>query len=418
MAIPLNPLFAFLGVMVAAGQEPDPPLSTEVVALYSRAIAETSGYSVAASRSAPSEPPPGPNRLPTPESARLQVLPPNRYKIEVLRMGKVVETLVSDGLQQRVWNSKFFTMNAAPRKLRFVSPDIEWAEKAYWPLTLFTSSALVEHLVATTVTLEAVAGKPAHRLHGATHLEAGALLLDLWLDASSHLPRKLTISEGQGTVTFFFDVTLTAPAAETFAVRPPNGLLRRKQEPEYPRVATGAVAPAFSLKTPGGKSIKVASFKNKVVLLDFWATWCPACKMVSPFLDNLQRSMGSRGLQVLGIATMSPPADLAVYLQSHTPAIEILHDPADEEQAVGYAKYQISGLPSFVLINARGRVEHAWKFYWPGATETRLLAYIEEALNPYGFDRSRLRNGNSNAGVKNMSVTSASDRMNAVRTPK
>jgi thiol-disulfide isomerase/thioredoxin len=381
MAILFGPLLAYVGVVVAADQpRSESPRPADVVAQYSRAVAEASGYSVLASRSAPSEPPPAPNRLPTPETASLQVLPPNRYKIEVLRMGKVVETLVSDGVQQRVWNAKFFTVNVAPRKLRFVSPDIEWAEKAYWPLTLFTSSALVEHLVATTVTLEALAGKPAHRLHGATHLEAGALLLDLWLDASSHLPRKLIVNDGQGAITMNFEVTMTPPAPDTFVAHPPDGLLRRKQEPEYPRVATGKAAPAFSLKTPGGKATPLASLKNKVVLLDFWATWCPACKLVSPFLDHLQRSMGSRGLQVLGIATMSPPADLTEYLQSHTPAVAILHDPADEEQTVGYAKYQISGLPSFVLVNTQGRVERAWKYYWPGATETRLLAYIEDAL--------------------------------------
>ncbi len=378
MAILSSSLFAFVGFLAAVGAES--PRPADVVAQYRRAIAQTSGYSVVASRSAPSEPPPGPNRQPTPESATLQVLPPNRFMLQVLRFGKVVETLVSDGRQQRLWNSKFFTLNAAPRKLRFVSPDIEWAEKAYWPLTLFTSSALIEHLVATTITLDAVAGRAAHRLHGATHLEAGALLLDVWLDASDHLPRKLTINDGQGTITLIFDVTLTTPALETFAVHPPEGLLRRKQEPEYPRVAMGAMAPAFSLKTPDGKATTLASFKRKVVLLDYWATWCPACKLVSPFLDHLQRSLGSRGLQVLGIATMSPSADLAAYLQSHTPAVAILHDPADEEQTVGYAKYKISGLPSFVLVNARGRVERAWKFYWPGATETRLLAYIEDAL--------------------------------------
>jgi hypothetical protein len=77
---------------------------------------------------------------------------------------------------------------------------------------------------------------------------------------------------------------------------------------------------------------------------------------------------------------MSPPADLKTYLQSHTPSVMILHDPADEEQTVGYAKYLISGLPSFVLVDAKGNVQRAWKYYWPGATETRLLAYIEDAI--------------------------------------
>ena len=111
---------------------------TEVLAKYAQALGGHQGLLVVASRTSKGEPPPGHHRLPPPESARLSLRPPHDYKLEVMRAGKTIETIVSDRKTQWLWNSKFATRAPAPRKLRYMSPDIEWAEKAYWPLMLFT----------------------------------------------------------------------------------------------------------------------------------------------------------------------------------------------------------------------------------------------------------------------------------------
>lgn len=60
-------------------------------------------------------------------------------------------------------------------------------------------------------------------------------------------------------------------------------------------------APSFALKDLGGRTVRLDQFKGKVVMLNFWATWCPPCRAEMPDLVKLQREHGGRGLQIAGI---------------------------------------------------------------------------------------------------------------------
>ena len=68
-------------------------------------------------------------------------------------------------------------------------------------------------------------------------------------------------------------------------------------------------APALTLKDLWGRKVRVSDYRGKVVLLNFWATWCPPCRAEMPELVNWQREYRSKGLQVIGITY--PPADRA-----------------------------------------------------------------------------------------------------------
>jgi peroxiredoxin len=61
-------------------------------------------------------------------------------------------------------------------------------------------------------------------------------------------------------------------------------------------------APVWELKDMAGRTVKLSDFKGKVILLDFWATWCPPCREEIPGLIELQKKFGDRGLVVIGVS--------------------------------------------------------------------------------------------------------------------
>jgi len=61
-------------------------------------------------------------------------------------------------------------------------------------------------------------------------------------------------------------------------------------------------APEFSLKDADGKTVRLSDYKGKVVLLDFWATWCGPCKIEIPWLKEFQRKFRDRGFEIIGVS--------------------------------------------------------------------------------------------------------------------
>jgi thiol-disulfide isomerase/thioredoxin len=60
-------------------------------------------------------------------------------------------------------------------------------------------------------------------------------------------------------------------------------------------------APAITLKDINGKSVRISDFKGKIILLNFWATWCPPCRAEIPELTKWQKEYENQGLQIIGV---------------------------------------------------------------------------------------------------------------------
>ncbi len=74
-------------------------------------------------------------------------------------------------------------------------------------------------------------------------------------------------------------------------------------QPTLGAAKIGKPAPAFSVMTLGGKEVSLADYKGKALIVNFWATWCGACKLEMPWLAQLRDEYANRGFEVVGIVT-------------------------------------------------------------------------------------------------------------------
>jgi peroxiredoxin len=111
---------------------------------------------------------------------------------------------------------------------------------------------------------------------------------------------------------------------------------------------------SFTLKDMNGKDVKLSDFKGKVVLINFWATWCPPCKAEIPDLVALKAKYGSQGFEVLGISVDDPIENLKPFAERFEVNYPLLvgFDRDDVQQAYG----PIYGIPVSMLISRDGRI--------------------------------------------------------------
>jgi thiol-disulfide isomerase/thioredoxin len=112
-------------------------------------------------------------------------------------------------------------------------------------------------------------------------------------------------------------------------------------------------APKLELKDVEGRPLRLSDYKGKIVLLNFWATWCAPCRAEMPDLVKWQREYKSRGLQVIGVTY--PPEELAE-VREFIKSIEVNYPIAlgDEQTKAMFDNGEI--LPITVVIDKKGMV--------------------------------------------------------------
>jgi thiol-disulfide isomerase/thioredoxin len=153
--------------------------------------------------------------------------------------------------------------------------------------------------------------------------------------------------------------------AAVFAVTALAGLTAQAtQKSPTPAPAAGGAACAadakpasfdFTLKDVDGKDVRLADYKGKVVLLDFWATWCVPCKVEIPIFIDLYNKYKSQGFEVVSIVLLDRFANAKPYaakMQMNYPVLD--GDPQQDKIDDAYGP--LFGLPMSFLIGRDGRI--------------------------------------------------------------
>jgi peroxiredoxin len=109
--------------------------------------------------------------------------------------------------------------------------------------------------------------------------------------------------------------------------------------------------PEFRGRTPDGQSVSLSGLRGRVVVLTFWATWCPPCKEEMPVFERFHRELGSRGLTVLGINVREGAPAIRAYGKELGLTFPLVLDPDGKIQA----QYGVIGLPTTFLVGRDGR---------------------------------------------------------------
>lgn len=113
----------------------------------------------------------------------------------------------------------------------------------------------------------------------------------------------------------------------------------------------GKLAPSFTLADVNGKKVSLSDYSGKVILINFWATFCGPCKAEMPSLNNLFLAFKNDGLVVLAISTDDSEKPVQSFIKEKAIAFSVL---MDKDQEVYFDQYGVLGLPTSFLIDRDG----------------------------------------------------------------
>jgi peroxiredoxin len=137
-------------------------------------------------------------------------------------------------------------------------------------------------------------------------------------------------------------------------------------------------APGFTLQSLDGQQVSLASLKGKVVMVNFWATWCVPCRQEMPHLQALYERYNSLGFELLAVNVEKDNAEGARKWLEETPVtFPVLFDPNNQVTKL----YKVQTMPSTVMVARDGTmrfIHHGYKPGYEGEYQTQVRALLRE----------------------------------------
>jgi cytochrome c-type biogenesis protein len=157
----------------------------------------------------------------------------------------------------------------------------------------------------------------------------------------------LLVASGYSTLLASSTLAGILPNAENWLkVNPPPPVITEK-----PELKSFSAAPDVELQTLDGKSFNLAELRGRVVLLNFWATWCIPCRSEIPELNAMHRDLEPRGLEIVGVSTYDGAERVREFWKDIKQDYRVVLGNQGVE-----SKFAVSGLPTTFILDREGRI--------------------------------------------------------------
>jgi cytochrome c biogenesis protein CcmG/thiol:disulfide interchange protein DsbE len=123
-------------------------------------------------------------------------------------------------------------------------------------------------------------------------------------------------------------------------------------------IVAGEKAPEFTVKSLDGKDVSLSDYKGKILLIDFWASWCGPCKMTIPKLKELHDEFKDKGLTVIGLDVWDQEEAMKKAIDDMKIDYTVLYAPRDGSTVD--LEYGVEGIPTVYLIDKDGVIRGGW----------------------------------------------------------
>ncbi|MBW4436509.1 MAG: TlpA family protein disulfide reductase [Pleurocapsa minor GSE-CHR-MK-17-07R] len=138
-------------------------------------------------------------------------------------------------------------------------------------------------------------------------------------------------------------------------------------------------APDFSVTTFDGETVTLSELRGRIVVINFWASWCGPCRAEAPALEAVWRNYADDGVVVLGVAYADDADDSRAFIAEYGLTYP---NASDIGTTISKDLYHIQGVPETFIIDQNGDVA---QFIYAGVTEQQLTTVIESLLNGGGL---------------------------------